>query len=213
MVGKLGNKFAPIILAKRGWGPVSQTLALKSFPYKANILVYSYMVNDIEDSKSLFHKASDLSAPKWGSWYIANSYLINFIYWRYLRSSYSSLRSNYWLALENAFKDPKTFKDHKNKLLNLIKEGERVSDYSIAVLFPGTMHVNQSKMILKKVESVFANKNIPVINLANELDGWKQFDLIVNSLDGHPSKKLHAFVANRLLAKLASHMNTNIVKK
>jgi hypothetical protein len=207
----LNGSYSVIILAKKGWGPIAQTHAIKDLPYAPLVVVYSYFINDIEDAYSacgLSHDFSIESPPKLGSWYIQNSYLLNTFYWRFIRHFHSGLSTKYWKGVENGFNNTDCFKAHTTQLRELLDSGQTQDSQKIAVLFPNLLDPKSSVDILKKVEYVYSKEGVSVINLSQKLITWNVSDLVVNNLDSHPSIQLHDFVATEIanrLTKLLAH--------
>ena len=108
----------------------------------------------------------------------------------------------YWEYLEKLYSNEKVWEAHKKELLHLIRYTQKNDIRLITVLFPILTVVERSKLFLVKVGDIMKHNHIETIDLSTILSGRNPHELIVNSFDFHPSKKLHKEVAGLLFDRI-----------
>jgi hypothetical protein len=174
---------------------------VKGFPYKPEILILQYYINDIRqvaEGKNLISD-SQITEPKpFLKPLVENSYAFNFLYWRTVRLGPQAWQENYWSWLKGLYHDPDIWWLHQQELLTLAEgaASERVN--LIEVNFPALTDVKGSREITAKVATLFEERGTPVLDVARLVEGMPPEELVVNPLDAHPNKWLHHLVADRL---------------
>jgi hypothetical protein len=198
----LGEEYSSVLLAAPGWSTVDQLKALKKFPYTPDLVVFSYFINDIEDAYPGCGKEYSMTytVPRQPFfWLVENSHFVNYLYWKFTRMLYSEYGLYYWNHQISAYNDPECWELHANQINELIDAASAInSKHMIAVLFPYFLDFNGSEPLLNKVEAVFSERNITVINLNQYLRNWNLEDLIVNPQDAHPTEEVHRLVAQKI---------------
>lgn len=203
---KLGDSYAVLNVAKRGWSTKDEVLSLNDCPYKPDIVVLSYYLNDIEGAAAKYNVSSSLV----NNLYTINSqktffhdirrrsYLVDFIYWRMVAASVEGMGS-WWNWVRELYDIEQIWSSHARELDWVISYCEYNKAKLYVVIFPNLLDIPGSAKVTAKVQGFFSNKNIPTLNLADHLGSFHTSELIVNSADAHPSPFLHAWVADKII--------------
>lgn len=185
---------------------------LDSTNIKPDVVVYQYFGNDIADF---------ISIPKMGGNAIQQalsklSYLYSFV------DSYFFIKKfgqEYVENLRQAYSNSDTFLKHKTQILELYQLFDRGGSKVIFLVFPFLNNkfllAESQAMYIEGLREFFRNncKNGDLFYDASNIAlTLKQIDRIVNFMDAHPSKKLHALVAQDLVSFLASNKSLENAK-
>jgi hypothetical protein len=199
----LGENWLVVNIAQCGWDTANEYKAIRSYPHKPDIIVLSYYINDIKDAaekvginEPIFPDMSHVHSLYLS--FVRNSYFINYVYWRIRRHMERDLGEFYWEYLEKLYSNKKVWEAHKKELLHIVRYTQKNDIRLITVLFPILTVVERSKLLLIKVEDLMKHNHIETIDLSTILSGRNPHELIVNSFDFHPSKKLHKEVGELL---------------
>jgi len=201
---KLGNGFTVLNLAQRGWSTDDELAALAEFPYKPDIVVLWYYVNDIEGAAAkydIFYPAAQKIYELKNSDNIfhlirRHSYLIDFLYWRLYPLSIEK-DSSWWSWLRGLYDDPLIWATHQEELDTMVAYARFNKAKLYVVILPNLLDVRGSLDITGRVERFFTDKDIKTINLAQDFLGIPAAKLVVNSTDAHPGGFVHAFAAEK----------------
>jgi hypothetical protein len=202
---ELGAGWLVINIARNGWNSVKEYKAIISYPYKPDIIILAYYLNDIQDAavkNGVLFPPYPVRYPSCLSTYICNSYLLNYLYWRVYRWVNADLGEVYWEYFNKSFQDENIWKTHKGELLDIINYNKDHNIRLISVLLPLLIKIDSSKPLLSKVADLMKDNDIETIDLSRILSGRDPDELIVNSFDFHPSKKLHKEVAGLLFDRI-----------
>jgi hypothetical protein len=207
---KLRDDYLVMNIASPGLSTRQEIEKVKGFPYKPEILILQYYINDIrqagEDKNQTFElpKPSPLFQPL-----VENSYAVNFLYWRTVRLQPQAWQQEYWFWLKGLYQDPEIWWLHQQELITLIDGAASEHVRLIVVIFPALNDVEGSKEITSKVANLFAERGVPVVDVALLVEGMQPEQLVVNPWDAHPNKWLHRLVADQLYEKV---LNTEAVQ-
>lgn len=212
---KLGNAFRVFNLGKNGSSTFDEFERLKKFPYKFDKLVLVHVPNDLEyldvnENTNTNQLAGTTEETSGGirDFFVRESFFINFLSYtiagdifRFLGKAFSGERieetRNY------PFSDSVKLRKH---LSNLSQEYEFLKENNIKMIIISFPYPGQDDSILIKyyngfIEQLKINK-LPFLDanpICNKLALRQQ---VVNSLDGHPSIKVHKMVADSLYKRL-----------
>jgi len=96
------------------------------------------------------------------------------------------------------------WKAHKKELLDIIYFSRQAGAEILFLVWPHLRNIHKTIYITDKVESFLRENNVDFINLATYFQGRDGRDLVISSLDSHPTQKVHQEVAELLYKKLSS---------
>ncbi|MBI3590005.1 MAG: SGNH/GDSL hydrolase family protein [Candidatus Melainabacteria bacterium] len=199
LVNKLGAKYAVINVSECGLDTGEEIQHFRNFPYKADLIIWSYYPNDIEGANfKEDYSFSNIDPPKNIDWLVSSSYFVNYIYWKLTKWKIINSKKNYLIWLKEQFDDPSVWKNHKQELEEIYKLCEAQNSKLLVVLFPILSHIPESQAMLVKINKVFNALNVPVLDISKLISDVKKKELVVSDDDPHPSKKLHKIVAENL---------------
>lgn len=197
---KLGPQYVVLNLGNSGSNTSGQIEALVDHPYKPDILIWSYTVNDIEGvagplwlKKPPDHYIHPLLLPL-----VEHSHLINFVYWRLyglLTVDNHDLRWEWYLDIYN---DPEAWWRHQQELLSIHKGAQAEQIPLLVVVFPGLTALEESKVVTDRVVTLFREKGVPVVDVSKLVNEVPVKDRIASLVDPHPSELVNELVAEAL---------------
>jgi len=198
---KLGSQYIVMNVAIAGLNTQGEIERIKGFPYKPDILIYQYYINDIEDAArahGLRLSAPHVQQNPMLTWLIKNSYAFNFAYWRLMLLQPHGSEGDYLTLVTGAYNDPQIWWTHQQELETIyqgsLSEGARL----IVVVFPALTNISGSREITNKVVEFYQARSVPTLDVGVMLDNIPPDQLVVNSLDAHPNEWVHQQVANEL---------------
>jgi hypothetical protein len=198
----LGDNFAVLNVASPGWDTVDEVKAILSYPYRPDMLVLSYYINDIEGTayqSGLRRPPIRQDPPAWLLPLVQNSYAFNFLYWRIVRlgpQEWAKVYWNDWLTKISA--EPEIRWRHQQELLKIIEgaASERIPLY--VVVFPNLAAVDESRFMTQPIIDLFRTHNIPILDVGELLAGRDPATTTVNAVDSHPNEAVNREVAEHL---------------
>lgn len=209
----LGDDYVVFNVGSPGWDTIDEVEAIVEYPYKPDILVLSYYINDIEGvayESGAQRPQIRQDPPGWLQPLVNHSYALNFLYWRLIRlgpQEWADIYWNNWLRKISA--DPDIRWRHRQELLTIIEgaAAEQISLY--VVIFPNLAAVQESQEMLQPTVDLFDEHHIPVLNVSNLLIGRDPTSIMVNTVDSHPNEQVNLEVANRLYQMIVEHQADN----
>jgi len=206
----LGNDYAILIVASPGWDTIDEIKAIIEYPYKPDILVLSYYINDIEGvayESGAQRPTIRQNPPEWLSPLVNNSHVINFLYWRLIRLGPQEWADVYWNEwLKRISNDPEIRWRHQQELLAII-EGAASEDIPLfVVVFPNLTAVEESGFMTQPVIDLFQEHDIPVLDVSKILANYDSTETTVNSVDAHPNEKINKEVAEELYQMIQNEL-------
>ena len=198
---ELGPEWIAVVLARNGWNTRQELDAIRSYRPIPTAVLLSYYVNDIEIAELDRGQAAQfVAAPKGRSgWLVERSHLVNFLYWRIYRCS---LGDEYWKHLQESYASQARWSRHAADLTSLVRYAvERDIELSV-IVWPHLTRVEESMAITSKVVAAFDALEVPALDLPSELSRRRPAELIVNSLDVHPNRRLHREVAQLWMERI-----------
>lgn len=197
----LGNNYAILIVASPGWDTAREISAVLQYPYRPDILILSYYINDIKGSayKSGVHEPQiRQDPPGWLLPLVQNSYAMNFIYWRLIRLGPQAWATTYWIWLQEIHKNSEIKARHQQELLTIINGAASEHIPLYVVVFPNLTAVEASQPMTQPVIEFFRQHAIPVLDVSELVVGRDPADITVNPVDAHPNEVIHREVAEHL---------------
>lgn len=198
----LGNDYAVLNVASPGWDTIDEVKAIIDYPYRPDILILSYYINDIEGvayQSGARRPQIRQDPPAWLQPLVQHSYAFNFLYWRLLRLGPQEWAKVYWDDwLMRITTDPDIRWRHQQELMTIIDGAASEQIPLYVVVFPNLTAVEESRIILKPVLDLFAVHQIPVLNVTDLVAGRDPAEITVNAIDSHPNEAMSREVAERL---------------
>lgn len=205
---ELGPTWTSRIVAKPGWSTAEQTEALRRIAVKPDLIVLSYMINDIQSVGVKLKAIPDqlyYLPPRFGLWFIDNSYFLNFLYWRMNAHMESRVMEGYWSSIIGLFDNPAVWTEHRRELADLVAVAQSKSRKTMAVVFPHMLEVERSVPATARVVQLFNDLGVQGLDLAPLLAGRDPKSLIVNRMDSHPNESVHREVAEHMASFIKSN--------
>jgi hypothetical protein len=198
---KLGDDYLVMNIAENGLSTREEIERVKGFPYKPDIVILQYYINDIKDAAK--DRNEYFTVPKTPPWpiiepLVRNSYALNLVWWRLAPLGPSDWDESYFSWVKEIYGDPEIWWLHEQEL-QAVYEGARSEGVElIVVVFPALVDVQGSRVITTKVIDFFAQRGVPVLDVAEYIETEPPSQLVVSRLDAHPSVWLHHLVADKL---------------
>lgn len=198
---KLGEDYLVMNVATPGISTRDEIERVKGFPYKPEILILQYFVNDIRSAAHERGLVSDV--PDLQPWpllrpLIEHSYALNFIYWRGIRLMPRPWQADDFNWLDAAYNDPGVWWTHQQELATLYQGTVSENVKLIVVIFPSMLDVEGSRVYTGKVANFFRDRQVPVLDVTELLAGLPPDQLVVSAVDAHPNEWVHQQVAEAL---------------
>ncbi len=206
----LGNDYAVLIVASPGWDTIDEVKAIVEYPYKPDILILSYYINDIEGvayESGAQRPQIRQDPPGWLTPLVNNSHVANFLYWRLIRLGPQEWADIYWNDwLKKISNDPEIWWRHQQELLTII-EGTASEEIPLfVVVFPNLTAVEESRFITDPVIDLFQKNDVPVLDVSAILVGRDPADTTVNAVDAHPNEMVNKEVAEQLYQMIQTEL-------
>ncbi len=209
---KLGNDYLAMNIATFGVSTKEEIDRLRGFPYKPEILILQYFINDIRYAANERNASPpELNIEPWPIFkpLVRNSHVVNFIYWRSVRligPHFFQMNNLAWL--KEVYNRPDIWWLHQQELLTIYEGAASERVKLIVVVFPSMVDVEQSRELTAKVVDFFEERQVPVLDVTDLIENVPPKQLVANSLDAHPSEWVHQQVADALyemVIELESH--------
>lgn len=198
----LGDDYAVMVVASPGWDTIDEIKAIVDYPYRPDILVLSYYINDIEGTayeRDAHRPQIRTDPPAWLQPLVSNSYAFNFLYWRLVRLGPQEWARIYWEEwLKKISADPDIRWQHQQELLTIINAAASEQVPLFVVVFPNLAAMEESRAMTQPVIDLFRTHNVPVLDVGQLLAGRDPADITVNGVDAHPNEAVHREVAEAL---------------
>lgn len=205
LANKLGQNYVVFNVGRRGAGTLKEIKDLKEYPYKPDILVLTYFINDIDNTA----REHNIDGPTTMPYsppaldpLLENSYAFNFFYWRAYRVllyKQEALRND-WRA--SAVKNPEVWAAHEQELQTIIDWSTENHVKLMLLIFPDLVQTDETRYIVRPIIQYFTKHQVPVLDVTPLLTNIPTNERIVSSLDPHPNEHLHALIAEALYQKL-----------
>ncbi len=197
---KLGNDYVIFNVGKNGLNTGQVIKAITEYPYRPDILIFSYYLNDIESISPLCRGGPNPlgSVPSLLLPLVENSYAANFFYWRLARLIQGTQPDLRWNCLFNAYNDPDIWWLHQQELLSVYQGTQSEQIPLLVVVFPSMLYLEDSTVATGRVVNLYREKDIPVVDvtdLAKDLPARKR---VVSPMDTHASELVNKLVAEAL---------------
>ena len=196
----LGEEYAVMNVGLGGASTKSSLQNAIKYPYRPDVLIYTYYINDIQDT------ATDMGfePPRWrptNPFLVDKSYALNFFYWRIYRLGLIELDNPYgswWDWYVTLYNDPQVWGIYQNELLQLHNLAKEQNIPLLIVAFPELWAVQDSQTIIGQVVDLYTGQGVPVLDVSKLITGMDSDQLTANAFDAHPNELVHKLVAKEL---------------
>lgn len=203
LAAQLGDEYAVVVVARPGGTPARELTWAKDHPLQSpDVIIYQYYLNDIDDAALSINDFWQPQFPRPPQWIDRESYLANFIYWRFI-PLYSTVNAadgqSYWEWNYATFENLAIFDIHRQELNAIMDYAEEVQARLIVVIFPNMQDPVRSIRYVDAVATVFeARGHHDILKLYDEAAAWQPEVSTVSRQDAHPSAAFHHRVAQLL---------------
>ncbi len=207
----LGNDYAVMVVASPGWDTGDEIKAITTYPYKPNVLILSYYLNDIEGTAyatGAQRPPIRQDPPVWLAPLVDNSYAFNFLYWRWIRLGPQEWAQIYWEDwLKKIYADPNIRWRHQQELLKIAQGAASEKISLFVVVFPNMAAVQESQAMTQPIIELFEKQHVPILDVATLVAGRSSQNITVNGVDAHPNEMVNLLVAQRLFEMIKQQTN------
>jgi len=172
---------------------------LETYPFRPDVLVLSYYINDILGAAAAlghreppFRPYANLAPPL--AWLVTRSYLLDFVYWLLPQRDQAGIRKH----LARCFTWPEVVALHEQDLQHIVDWTRAKGCDLIAVVFPSLIQLEESAAWVAPALGVFARNGVPALDVRTLLRDLAPEERVINQNDPHPSARVHALVAEAL---------------
>lgn len=200
LAAKLGDGYAVINLGRYGTSTPEQFAILRdeSPVKKPDVVILQYFLNDINYAGlTLDLLPTPEASPAWAQ----DSYLANFIYWRFLRAADADeeFYTRWWQWSYDAYDNVGIWSVHKEEIKTFVEYVDSIGARLIVVIFPNLLDVVRSVPYVDRVEQAFQEfGENEVLKLFDAAAAWDQNDLMVSRRDSHASISFNRYVGEQL---------------
>lgn len=193
------DNYEVFTIAKGGWETKLQGKALAEYPFDPDIIVLSWLPNDILDAGKDFGKEYRL---KWSyedldpvsSFFVHHSYSLNYLYWSFQHGEFS----DYAKHLDHLFAEKQILKRHFEDLDKIIKSSQEKGAPLVVVVWPFFGDSDRSNKYCEPVIRFFQGNGVKVVDLRETFANLELSAYLQNVNDAHPNEKAHALVGKKL---------------
>lgn len=199
LAAQLGDSYYVMNAAVYGTATPEQLDILKHLPIqKPDVVILQYFLNDINYAGL---KLGLLPTPEPLPDWTRESYLGNFIYWRFLAQSSASAEmfNRWWQWSYDAYDNVGIWDVHQQEINKFIDYVESLDARLIVVIFPNLLEIVQSIPYVDRVAQVFeARGQTHVLKLFDAAAAWDTNDLMVSRRDSHASASFNHAIGETL---------------
>ncbi|MAS36596.1 MAG: hypothetical protein CL610_21505 [Anaerolineaceae bacterium] len=198
----LGDDYAVVNLGLGGTSTLDHLNMLQDYPYQQpNMIIWQYLLNDIYVAAESNGYSWNIPVPEVPP-LAQESYLANFIYWRfYTPNLYRDPQTglSQWEWLFNAYDNSYIWGIHHNEIDRLLDYVERLDARLVTVIFPNMDDPAGSIPYVDRVaQAIEARGYTDILKLFDDVAAWDPAARVVSSRDAHPSAAFNRHVAQRL---------------
>ncbi len=213
---KLGDDYLVMNISTPALSTPDEIARAKGFPYKPDILILQYFINDIRaaaEQRGFFPEKPNLEPWPILNPLIENSYVFNFIYWRVVRMLPLAWQADDFAWTRAAYNDEGVWWVHQQELLTIYNAAASENIKLVVVVFPSMLDIARSREITDKVVAFFEDRQTPVLDVADMLQGLPPDQLVASPMDAHPNEWVHQQVAEKLYELILPFENEKTLSK
>ena len=199
----LGDNYTVNLVAQPGWGISTALGSLQSYPTKPDIIVLSHYINDIAEGPAGQQYGQPfpsirLDPPENRRWWVENFYIANFLHYRvFLYTQHDSVGLyNDWLR--GAYQNSAVWNAYQDEMKAWIDWANTNDAELVVLVWPNLLDIEGWRDVTDPVVTYFEERDIPVVDMGDDLLGEAPRKLTVNRFDAHPSVYSHQVAAGHL---------------
>ncbi len=199
---KLGDDYVVFNVGRGGTNTKHHIEYALGYPYSPDILVLSYVINDIEGAVL---EQQWLNRPGGGPQVLPeiplltnNSYAFNFLYWRLYRVLQAGQPDVQWQWYLDVYNNPDSWWIHQQQLLSIYEGAQSQGIPLIVVVFPSMDFTERSRTVTERVIRLYQEIGVPTLDVAELIKDIPVKDRMASPVDSHPNELVHSLVANAL---------------
>jgi hypothetical protein len=201
---KLGDDYVVFNLGKGGTNTKHHINAIVKYPYAPDILVLSYVINDIKGSVL---EEQWLNQPGGAPrilpeihWLERSSYAFNFFYWRLERllQTQADLPDSQWEWLLSIYNHPDSWWIHQQQLEAIYKGAQSQQIPLLVVVFPSMDYTEESMVVTERILEFYQQRQVSTLDVAAVIQEIPPRERMASAVDAHPSELVHLRVAEAL---------------
>jgi hypothetical protein len=191
------------LIARSGWDSDIHMYNLDQYPYRPNVVVLSYYLNDIDyllaapetnpDNRFTFPDNPLLAG------FIRDFFVPNFIYYNLLQFTSSARTGGHTQALVDAHMDDALWSQQAQRLYELTLWARDHDAALVVVLWPHLSQTAESQPAIARVAAFFAEQGVETVDMTRLIEPLAVRERIVNAFDTHPSAEANRLAADALL--------------
>lgn len=201
--GGQGGQYEVNLIARSGMDTDVEMYTLDQYPYRPDIVVLSYYLNDIDWLLAAPEQNPDnlrfaFPQNRLVAGFVRDFFLPNFVYYNLLQFTSTARTGNHTLDLVNAHMDDALWARQAQLLFEITLWCRDHDARLIVLLWPHITQIEDSQPAVQRVAAFFAEQGVQVVNMTNILRGQDSRAMIVNRFDTHPSAAAHELAAQAL---------------
>jgi len=208
LAGLLGDEWAVVNAAEYGRSTPEQLDIAREHPLQdPDVIILQYFLNDISYAQLRLGLQLD---PGETPWWADESYLLNFVYYRFLINVMRADEQDWQDYDFQAYDNPTIWALHRAEIEEFIDFADEREARLIVVIFPNMLYPFRSIPYVDRVAQVFEERGkTEVLRLFDEANEWELEERIVSPRDTHPSIAFHRMVGERLYEEFFAGENVS----
>lgn len=202
---KLGDGYDVDLVAKSGWDMNDYTPWLNGYPFKPDVVVLSYYLNDIDylmTGERSPDAAFDFPEDPTLSWFILNFFTPNFIYYNLMQFTSTARAQTFQMSLVDAHLDADLWARQTGEIDKFIQWNRDHATRPIVLLWPQIRAVETSLPATSRVKDYFEEQGVEVVDMGEFLKDKVPAEMVVNRYDAHPSIAANHLAADALYTQI-----------
>lgn len=199
---ELGSGYDVNLIARSGLDTDTELYELDSYPFRPNIVILSYYLNDIDYllADPADNPDNNFAFPQneAAAWVIRTFFLPNYIYYNLLQFTSAQRASNFAYDLIGAHMDDALWDQQVPRLYEFVAWAQNHNARLIVLVWPQLAEVEASAPATARVRDFFVSQGIRVVDMTGVLRGRSVSEITVNRFDSHPGVEAHRLVAEQL---------------
>lgn len=197
---ELGANYDVNVIAKSGWDSDVHLVYLQEYPYRPDIVVLSYYLNDIDWllADTEFNPDANFSFPQNPAlaWFVRTFFVPSYVYYNLMQYTSAGRAENFANDLVAAHMEDVIWAQQAEMLGNIAWWTRENNIRLIVLIWPQLAAIDASLPATTRVKEFFQSQGVEVVDLSDPLRQYSTSELIVNNFDTHPG-----VVAQRVAAQ------------
>ena len=210
---QLGAGYDVNVIAQSGWDSDVELHYLEAYPFKPDVVVLSYYLNDIDHLLTDPSQNPDavFSFPDNPtlSWIVLNYFVPNFAYYNLLQYTSPVRATNFTDRLINAHLDDVLWAQQAWWLNEMVVWTQAHGERLIVLLWPQIAAVEDSIPATVRLRDFFQERDVQVVDMSDVLRDKNPREMIVNRFDAHPGIPAQRLAAEQLYSAIMNPQPDN----